>query len=178
MPVIGGMRRDLILRRNFPAAAAFIFMISGNCNDGKVLGAVIRLGRAFLPLLAVALTSCSSSETVEKQTKLAGSTAQAAVMVADAWLSDAAPSRYASSALQSFAEILADADQQLQSATPSDPARRDAVSRAVGRLSNAANQAASAVRTKQHAQASQAQQELRAAQADLVKAYSEYFGPQ
>ncbi|AEH90905.1 MULTISPECIES: hypothetical protein [Mesorhizobium] len=158
--------------------AGFIFMISSDCNEGKMVGPVIRLSRACLPLLLLALTSCSSSDTAEQQTELASSTAQAAAMVTDAWLSGAAPSCYASSALLSFAETLADAARQVQSASPSDPAKRDALSTAFSRLSNAANRAASAVKTEHHAQADQAQQELRAAQGDLAKAYSEYFAPQ
>ncbi|TIU94300.1 MAG: hypothetical protein E5W04_32835, partial [Mesorhizobium sp.] len=76
------------------------------------------IARRKLPLLqvlALTLASCSSSETVEQQSKRAASTAQAAVLVTDAWLSGAAPSHYASFALQSFAETLADAGRQVES---------------------------------------------------------------
>jgi len=152
-------------------------MISSNCNERKMVGSAIRLTRAFLPLLLLALTSCSSSETAEQQIKLASSTAQAAVMVTDAWLSGAAPPRYASSALQSFTETLADAGRQVQSVSPSDPARREAVSTALGRLSSAAKRAQTAVEAEQHAQAGQAQRELRTAQSDLATAYRQYFSP-
>lgn len=131
----------------------------------------------FLPVLALAVASCSSSETVDQQSKLAASTAQAAVLVNDAWLAGAAPSRYASSALQSFAETLADAGRQVESASPSDKAKRDAVAEALSRLSDAAKRAKSAVEAEQHAQAGQAQQELRAAQGDLATAYRQYFSP-
>lgn len=143
-----------------------------------MLRTIARPSRVFLPLLALALASCSSTETVDQQSKLAASTAQAAVLVCDAWLSGAAPSRYASSALQSFAETLADAGRQVQSASPSDQAKRDVLAAAVGRLSNAAEQAKSAVEAEQHAQAGQAQQQLRAAQGDLATAYRNYFSPQ
>ncbi|TPI32710.1 hypothetical protein FJ414_21880 [Mesorhizobium sp. B3-1-6] len=138
---------------------------------------VARPSRAFLPLLALALASCSSSETVDQQSKLAASTAQAAVLVSDAWLSGAAPSHYASSALQSFAETLADAGRQVESASPSDRGKRDALAAAVSRLSNAARRAKDAVEAGQDAQVGQAQQELRAAQGDLATAYRNYFSP-
>lgn len=133
--------------------------------------------RAFLPLLALALASCSSSETVDEQSKLAASTAQAAVLVSDAWLSGAAPSRYASSALQSFAETLADASRQVGSAATGEPTKRDTLAAAVSRLSNAARRAEGAVDAEQHAQAGEAQKELRAAQDDLAAAYRQYFSP-
>ncbi|TPJ37069.1 hypothetical protein [Mesorhizobium sp. B2-8-3] len=138
---------------------------------------VARPSRAFLPLLALALASCSSSETVDQQSKLAASTAQAAVLGSDAWLSGAAPSHYASSALQSFAETLADAGRQVESASPSDRGKRDALAAAVSRLSNAARRAKDAVEAGQDAQLGQAQQELRAAQGDLATAYRNYFSP-
>ncbi|TIR86248.1 MAG: hypothetical protein E5X19_26590 [Mesorhizobium sp.] len=125
-------------------------------------------------MLALTLASCSSSETVEQQSKRAASTAQAAVLVTDAWLSGAAPSHYASSALQSFAETLADAGRQVESASPSDPATRDTLKAAISRLSTAA----SGVEAGQQAQASRARNELRAAQADLATAYRGYFAPQ
>ncbi|RWL81263.1 MAG: hypothetical protein EOR67_13280 [Mesorhizobium sp.] len=133
--------------------------------------------RAFLPLLALALASCSSSETVDEQSKLAASTAQSVALVSDAWLAGAAPSRYASSALQSFAETLDDAGRQVQSASPSDRAKRDALAEALSRLSNAAKRAKDAVEAGQHAEAGEAQQELRAAQGDLAAAYRQYFSP-
>ncbi|TPI57591.1 MULTISPECIES: hypothetical protein [unclassified Mesorhizobium] len=142
-----------------------------------MLRTVARPSRAFLPLLALALASCSSSETVDQQSKLAASTAQAAVLVSDAWLSGAAPSHYASSALQSFAETLADAGRQVESASPSDRGKRDALAAAVSRLSNAARRAKDAVEAGQDAQVGQAQQELRAAQGDLATAYRNYFSP-
>ncbi|RUW99241.1 hypothetical protein EOA27_35765 [Mesorhizobium sp. M2A.F.Ca.ET.037.01.1.1] len=155
----------------------FIIVISSDCNEWKMLRTVARPCRASLPLLALALASCSSSETVDQQSKLAASTVQSAVMVSDAWLAGAAPSRYASSALQSFAETLADAGRQVQSASPSDQAKRDALAEALSRLSNAARRAKDAVEAGQHAEASQAQQELRAAQGDLAAAYRQYFSP-
>ncbi|MEI9405347.1 hypothetical protein [Mesorhizobium argentiipisi] len=133
---------------------------------------------ALLQVLAPMLASCSSSETVDQQSKLAASTAQAAVLVSDAWTSGAAPSHYASSALQSFAETLADAGRQVESAAASDPAKRDALAAAASRLSNAAKRAKDAVHAEQHAQVGQAQQELRAAQGDLATAYRNYFAPQ
>ncbi|CDX45015.1 conserved exported hypothetical protein [Mesorhizobium plurifarium] len=142
-----------------------------------MLRAVAWPSRAFLPLLALALASCSSSETVDQQSKLAASTAQAAVLVSDAWLSGAAPSHYASSALQSFAETLADAGRQVESAPLSDKAKRDALAETVNRLSNAAKRAKDAVEAEQHAQAGQALQELRAAQGDLANGYRQYFSP-
>ncbi|TPI36897.1 hypothetical protein FJW07_20165 [Mesorhizobium sp. B3-1-9] len=142
-----------------------------------MLRTVARPSRAFLPLLALALASCSSSETVDQQSKLAASTAQAAVLVSDAWLSGAAPSHYASSALQSFAETLADAGRQVESASPSDRGKQDALAAAVSRLSNAARRAKDAVEAGQDAQVGQAQQELRAAQGDLATAYRNYFSP-
>jgi hypothetical protein len=138
---------------------------------------VARPSRAFLPLLALAVASCSSSETVDEQSKLAASAAQAAVLVSDAWLSGAAPSGYASSALQSFAETLADTGRQVQSAFPSDQAKRDALAAALGRLSNAAIRIKDAVETEQPVKAGQARQELRAAQGDLATAYRQYFSP-
>ncbi|TPJ74684.1 hypothetical protein [Mesorhizobium sp. B2-7-1] len=143
-----------------------------------MLRTLARPSWAFLPLLALALASCSSSETVDQQSKLAASTAQAAVLVSDVWLSGAAPSRYASSALRSFAETLAVAGRQVESASPSDHAKRDALAAAISRLSNAAERAKSAVEAEQHAQAGQAQQELRAAQGDLATAYRNYFSPE
>jgi hypothetical protein len=155
----------------------FIIVISSNCDEGKMLRTVARPSRAFLPLLMLALASCSSSETVDQQSKLAASTAQAAALVSDAWLSGAAPSRYASSALQSFTETLADAGRQLESASVSDPAKRDPLAAAASRLSNAAKRAKDAVEAEQHAQAGQALQELRAAQGDLATAYRQYFSP-
>ncbi|WP_143749093.1 hypothetical protein [Mesorhizobium sp. WSM3868] len=139
------------------------------------------IARRKLPLLqvlALTLASCSSSETVEQQSKRAASIAQAAVLVTDAWLSGAAPSHYASSALQSFAGTLADAGRQVESASPSDPAKRDTLKAAVSRLSTAASGVESAVEAEQRAQASQARNELRAAQADLATAYRGYFAPQ
>ncbi|WP_292328668.1 hypothetical protein, partial [Mesorhizobium sp.] len=99
------------------------------------------------------------------------------VLVSDAWLAGAAPSRYASSALQSFAETLDDAGRQVQSASPSDRAKRDALAEVLSRLSNAARRAKDAVEAGQYAGASQAQQELRAAQGDLAAAYRQYFSP-
>ncbi|TIR26291.1 MAG: hypothetical protein E5X34_05430 [Mesorhizobium sp.] len=155
----------------------FILVISSDCNEWKMLRTVARPCRAFLPLLALAVASCSSSETVDQQSKLAASTAQAAVLVSDAWLSGAAPSRYASSALQSFAETLADASRQVGSAATGEPTKRDTLAAAVSRLSNAAKRAKDAVEAGQHAGASQAQQELRAAQGDLAAAYRQYFSP-
>lgn len=143
-----------------------------------MLRTIARPSRVFLPLLALALASCSSTETVDQQSKLAASTAQAAVLVCDAWLSGAAPSHYASSALQSFAETLADAGRQVQSASPSDRAKRDALAEALSRLSNAAKRTKDAVEAEQHARADQAQQELRAAQGDLATAYRNYFSPE
>lgn len=134
--------------------------------------------RLFLQVLALALASCSSSETVEQQSKLAASTGKAAVLVTDAWLSDAAPSHYASAALQSFAKTIADAGRRVKSASPSNPANRDRLKAAVSRLSNAARRAKSAVEAAEHAQASQARDELSAAQADLATAYRDYFAPQ
>ncbi|WP_224543550.1 hypothetical protein [Mesorhizobium sp. CA16] len=95
---------------------------------------VARPSRAFLPLLALA--SCSSSKTIDQQAKRAASTAQAEVLLSDAWLSGAAPSHYASSALQTFAETLA-AGRQVESASPSDRGKRDSLVAAVTRLSNA-----------------------------------------
>ncbi|TGS19160.1 hypothetical protein EN852_002215 [Mesorhizobium sp. M2E.F.Ca.ET.209.01.1.1] len=142
-----------------------------------MLRTVARPCRVFLPLLALAVASCSSSETVDQQSKLAASTAQAAVLVSDAWLAGAAPSRYASSALQSFAKTLADAGRQVESVSPSDEAKRDELAKALSRLSNAAKQAKNAVEAEQHAEAAQAQQELRAAQGDLATAYRQYFSP-
>lgn len=132
----------------------------------------------LLHVLALALAACSSSETVEQQSKLAASTAQAAVLVSDAWLLDAAPSHYTSSALQSFAETLADAGRQVESASPSDRAKRDALAAALSRLSNAAKRTKDAVEAEQHAQVGQARQDLRAAQADLAAAYRRYFAQQ
>ncbi|RWL50225.1 MAG: hypothetical protein EOR60_02385 [Mesorhizobium sp.] len=142
-----------------------------------MLRTVARPCRVFLPLLALAVASCSSSETVDQQSKLAASTAQAAVLVGDAWLAGAAPSRYASSALQSFAETFVDAVRQVESVSPSDEAKRDELAKALSRLSNAAKQAKNAVEAEQHAEAAQVQQELRAAQGDLATAYRQYFSP-
>ncbi|MBZ9733645.1 hypothetical protein LB534_03335 [Mesorhizobium sp. CA18] len=142
-----------------------------------MLRTVARPSRAFLPLLALALASCSSSETIDQQSKLAASTAQAAVLVSGAWLSGAAPSHYASSALQTFAETLA-AGRQVESASPSDRGKRDSLVAAVTRLSNAARRAKDAVEAEQDAQVGQAQQELRAAQGDLAVAYRQYFAQQ
>ncbi|MBZ9883689.1 hypothetical protein LB535_15135 [Mesorhizobium sp. CA10] len=142
-----------------------------------MLRTVARPCRVFLPLLALAVASCSSSETVDQQAKLAASTAQAAVLVSDAWLAGAAPSRYASSALQSFAETLADSGRQVESASPSDEAKRDALAKALSRLSTAAKRAKNAVEAGRHAEAGEAQQELRAAQGDLATAYRNYFSP-
>ncbi|MBZ9860314.1 hypothetical protein [Mesorhizobium sp. CA12] len=136
---------------------------------------VARPSRAFLPLLALA--SCSSSKTIDQQSKRAASTAQAAVLLSDAWLSGAAPSHCASSALQTFAETLA-AGQQVESASPSDRGKRDSLAAAVTRLSNAARRAKDAVEAEQDAQVGQAQQELRAAQGDLAVAYRQYFAQQ
>ncbi|MBZ9761219.1 hypothetical protein LB553_10060 [Mesorhizobium sp. CA8] len=133
---------------------------------------------ALLQVLALMLASCSSSETVDQQSKLAASTAQAAVLVSDAWLSGAAPAHYASAALQSFAGTLDEAGQQVESASPSDRTKRDALAAAVSRLSNAAKRAKDAVEAEQHAQVGQAQQELRVAQRDLATAYRNYFLPQ
>ncbi|AZO18813.1 hypothetical protein EJ069_31740 [Mesorhizobium sp. M2A.F.Ca.ET.043.05.1.1] len=99
------------------------------------------------------------------------------MLVSDAWLAGAAPSPYASSALQSFAETLDDAGRQVQSASPSDQAKRDALAEAFSRLSNAARRAKDAVEAGQHAGAGEAQQELRAAQGDLAAAYRQYFSP-
>lgn len=138
---------------------------------------VARPSWAFLPLLGLALLSCSSSETVDRQSKLAASTAQAAVLMTDAWLSGAAPSPYAFSALQSFAETLADATRSVQSAPVHDPLKRDALAVAVSRLSNAANRAKGAVEAKQPTQVGQAERELRAAQGDLAAAYRQYVSP-
>ncbi|CDX21515.1 conserved exported hypothetical protein [Mesorhizobium sp. ORS 3324] len=129
-------------------------------------------------VLALALASCSSSETVEQQSKLAASTAQAAALVTDAWLSGAAPSHYASAALQSFAGTLDEAGRQVGSASTSDNAKRDALKAAVGRLLNVTSRAGIAVKAKQQPQASQARQDFRAAQADLATAYRQYFSPQ
>ncbi|PBC03784.1 hypothetical protein CK220_14670 [Mesorhizobium sp. WSM3860] len=129
-------------------------------------------------MLALTLASCSSSETIEQQSKLAASTAEAAVRVTDAWLSGAAPSHYASSALRSFAETLAGSGRQVESASPSDPAKRDKLKAAVSRLSTAASGAETAVEAEQQAQASRARNELRAAQVDLATAYRDYFAPQ
>ncbi|TPI85439.1 hypothetical protein [Mesorhizobium sp. B2-8-9] len=143
-----------------------------------MLRTVARPSRAFLPLLALALASCSSSETIDQQSKRAASTAQAAVLLSDAWLSGAAPSHYASSALQTFAETLADAGRQVESASPSDRGKRDSLAAAVTRLSNAARRAKDAVEAEQDAQVGQAQQELRAAQGDLAAAYRQYFAQQ
>lgn len=157
--------------------AALSLVISSDCKEGKMLPTVAPPSRAFLPLLALALASCSSSETVDEQSKLAASTAQAAVLVSDAWLSGAAPSRYASSALQSFAETLADASRQVGSAATGEPTKRDTLAAAVSRLSNAAKRAKDAVEAGQHAEAGEAQQELRAAQGDLAAAYRQYFSP-
>jgi hypothetical protein len=44
-------------------------------------------------------------------------------------------------------------------------------------LSNAAKRAEGAVDAEQHAQAGEAQKELRAAQDDLATAYRQYFSP-
>ncbi|MDG4882767.1 hypothetical protein P9236_15590 [Mesorhizobium sp. WSM4884] len=99
-------------------------------------------------------------------------------MVTDAWLSGAAPSHYASAALQSFAGTLDDAGRQVQSAPSSDNARRDALKAAVGRLSNAAARAGRAVKAEQQTQARQARQDLRTAQADLATSYRQYFAQQ
>ncbi|MBZ9846934.1 hypothetical protein LB565_02900 [Mesorhizobium sp. CA14] len=133
---------------------------------------------ALLQVLAPMLASCSSSETIDQQSKLAASSAQAAVLVSDAWLSGAAPTHYASSALQSFAGTLDEAGRQVESASASDPAKRDALAAAVSRLSNAAKRAKGAVEAAQHAQVGQAQQELRAAQGDLATAYRNYVSPE
>ncbi|WFP75474.1 hypothetical protein [Mesorhizobium sp. WSM4906] len=142
------------------------------------MGSIAWRNLTSLQVLALALASCSSSDTIEQQSKLAASTAEAAVLVTDSWLSGAAPSHYASAALQSFAGTLGDAGRQVQSASSSDTGRRDAVKAAVGRLSIAATGVERAVKAEQQAQASQARQDLRAAQADLVTAYRQYLASQ
>ncbi|TIQ37055.1 MAG: hypothetical protein E5X48_06660 [Mesorhizobium sp.] len=138
---------------------------------------IVRRTRLFLLVLALALASCSSSESVEEQSKLAGSTAQAAVLVSEAWLSGAAPSHYASAALQSFAETFEVAALQVETSPSSDPAKRQALREAFIRLSIAARRAERAVETEQQAQASQARHEILAARADLAAAYRDYFAP-
>ncbi|RWM24636.1 hypothetical protein [Mesorhizobium sp.] len=167
---------QLDLARNLPIGAALSSCLKRQ-QRGMVLSSIDWRSLPLLQVLALVLASCSSSETVEQQSKLAASTAEAAVLVTDAWLSGAAPSHYASAALQSFAGTLGDAGRQVESASSSDPAKRDALKSSLSQLSNAASRAESAVKAEQRAQAAQAVQELRAGQADLATAYRQYFAP-
>ncbi|PBB84888.1 MULTISPECIES: hypothetical protein [unclassified Mesorhizobium] len=157
-------------------ATAFIFMVPGGRDEGKVWCSVARAIRLALPLAALA--SCSSSETIDQQSKLAASTAQSAVLVTDAWIAGAAPSPYAKAALQSFAETLGECDRQVRSVSSPDAAQPTDLTAGMRRLSEAAGRAGTAVSADERAQAGQARQDLQAAQSRLGEAYAAYFAPQ
>lgn len=134
------------------------------------------LCRSYLLLTLLALAACSSSEPIEQQSKIAASASQTAAMVVNAWAAGAAPSNYASAALQSTAEILAEASRQIQSDNSLQPAERRVVVMAIGQLSAAARRAHAGVEAGNPRQVSQALQDLRTAAADL-DAYAKYGTP-
>ncbi|WP_246093957.1 MULTISPECIES: hypothetical protein [Mesorhizobium] len=134
------------------------------------------LWRSYLLLTLLALAACSSSEPIEQQSKIAASASQTAAMVVDAWAAGAAPSDYASAALQSTAEILAEARRQLQSDNSDQPGERRGVVTAIGQLSAAARRAQAGVEAGNPRQVGQALQDLRTATAELA-AYTKYVAP-
>lgn len=125
------------------------------------------LCRICLLLSLLGLAACSSSQPIEKQSKIAASASQTATMVVDAWAAGAAPSDYASATLQSTDEILAAVGRQIQS---DNSLQARGVITAIGQLSAATRQAQAGVEAGNPRRVSQALQDLRMATADLAAA--------
>lgn len=138
---------------------------------------VCPLCRSSLLATMLALAACSSSESIEHQSKIATSASQTAAMVVDAWAAGAVPSQYTSATLESTAETLAKASRQMQSEdSPESPERHDVIA-AIGRLSAAATHVQAGVVAGNPRQVTQALQELRTAATDLAAADAQYSPP-
>jgi hypothetical protein len=131
------------------------------------------LRRICLALTLLGLAACSSSDPIEKQSTIAASASQTAVMVVDAWAAGTAPAAYASATLQSTAEILSQAGRQMQSVSSS---QGRGVMTAIGQLSAAASRGQAGVDAGNPRQVSQALQDLRKAATDLA-AYAKHIAP-
>lgn len=131
----------------------------------------LRLRRLFLAFATLALAACSSSSAVEQQSKIAMSAAQTATLILDGWAAGAAPSHYATAALQSSVEMLAEAARQIQSDNAPDAPERRGVITAIGRLSAAATRARAGIEAGNPRHVSQARQDLRTAATDLAAVY-------
>ncbi|MER8399333.1 hypothetical protein [Mesorhizobium sp. M0306] len=130
----------------------------------------------MLPIIFV-LTACSPSGQVEQQSKTAASATQTASLVLESWIAGGAPSKYTSRTLQSVGKALADAGAQIQSAKSPEPSEQAGLTMAVGRLSAVVMRAATAVQNGNRSEVEHAQQDLRAAAADLRTSYAKYFTP-
>ncbi|MER8685524.1 hypothetical protein NKJ36_02715 [Mesorhizobium sp. M0142] len=128
-------------------------------------------------LIISVLTACTPSDQVEQQSKIAASATQTASLVLEAWIAGAAPSKYTSRTLQSVGKALADAGAQIQSAKSPEPSEQAGLTTAVGQLSAAVTRAATAVQNGNRSDVEHAQQDLRAAAADLSASYARYFAP-
>lgn len=135
------------------------------------------LWRQCLLMTTLAVTACSSSDSTDQQTKIAASASQTIVLVLDSWATGAVPSHYASATLQSTADMLAEASQQMQSgSSPETPERRGVIT-AVGRLSAAARRAQAGVVAGNPRQVRGALQELETAATDLAAARARDVAP-
>ncbi|TIT22869.1 MAG: hypothetical protein E5W70_10695 [Mesorhizobium sp.] len=130
-----------------------------------------------LLLIMFVLTACSPSDQVEQQSKTAASATQTASLVLESWIAGGAPSEYTSRTLQSVGKALADAGAQIQSVKSPEPSGQAGLTMAVGRLSAAVIRAATAVQNGNRSEVEHAQQDLRAAAADLGTSYAKYFAP-
>ncbi|MER9298593.1 hypothetical protein NKI38_19145 [Mesorhizobium sp. M0621] len=144
---------------------------------GIVKDDAYRLWRPCLLLFILALAACSSSEHVPQQSKIAASASRTAAMVLDAWAAGAAPSHYVSATLQSTAETLAEAGQQMQADNSPQSSESRGVIAAIGQLSAAVRRAQAGVEAGNPRQVSQARQELGTAATDLAAFYGGYVAP-
>ncbi|MER8972941.1 MULTISPECIES: hypothetical protein [unclassified Mesorhizobium] len=128
-------------------------------------------------LIIFVLTACSPSGQVEQQSETAASATQTASLVLESWIAGEAPSRYTSRTLQSVGQALADAGAQIQSAKSPEPSGQAGLTMVVGRLSATVMRATTAVQNGNRSEVEQAQQDLRAAAADLSTSYAKHFAP-
>lgn len=129
----------------------------------------------YPPVAALALVSCSWLDPVEQQSKTAMSAAQTSVMIVDAWVAGAAPSSYASATLQAQAEMLVDANRQIESGD--HPGSADRIASAITKLSTAIRSAAMGIKGGDRLQVSRAQLDVRAGAADLAAGDAAYRTP-
>lgn len=149
--------------------------------QARIVNAVTAVGsrpdRLRLLLIIFVVTACSPSGQVEQQSKTAASATQTASLVLESWIAGEAPSEYTSRTLQSAGKALADADAQIQSGKSPESSGQAGLKMAVGRLSAAVIRAATAVQNGNRSEVEHAQQDLRAAAADLSTSYAKYFAP-